>query len=553
MLRYSARPAWPGGLFLAIGICTLSACNQGGRVQAQYTQDSVSCAGQPIIPFEASGTISNADAKTYHLIPVDVPAGANGIEFGYSWADRLDPLTTPLTQTVIDLGAWDADGYREAAGFRGWSGSRQGKLHDGQPPVFITAGGADRGYMPGPIEPGTWHIELGFAAVGPLGADWSVQGRIHCDALSIPRPPPDPVDSTHVANAQAGWYRGDFHMHGFHSNPSGPSPQDVVAQAREAGLDVLMITEYITGRHWQEWGQTQRDNPDLLIWPGREIITYYGHANTLGETPDVLEYRHGFEDVRLADIQTASKAQGALFQVNHPTTFPGPLFENFCRGCEFTLGDDIDWSLVDTMEVVSGPILTSASDIGLPLPGQIQNPFTRAALDMWDDLLLRGYRISAVSGSDFKGVNDDPAERLRSGYGSSATVVYAEQLSRAAITQALVQGRSYIQTRGMYASPELEFMASTNEGDSVMFGGTLNSATATLHTRVINGNGQTLQYLVDGRRATRVAITSDDFTHELAVSESLTQGPLGTFWRVETQDAQSLTAIGSPIFLKSSP
>lgn len=551
MHHINARPVSSGGLFLALALLGLSACNQGGRIDAQHAQLAEACAADGSFGFEAKGIVNPGDEKQYRLIAIDVPPGANGIEFGYGWSDRLDPLSTPLTQTVLDLGAWDADGYRNPAGFRGWSGSRQGKLHEGQPPIFITAGGADRGYLPGPIEPGTWHIELGFAAVGPAGADWYVEGRIHCDAISIPRPPPDPVDPEHVANPSPGWYRGDFHMHGFHSNPNGPAPAEVVGQARDAGLDFLMITEYVTGRHWQEWGQTQRDNPDLLIWPGREIITYFGHANALGETPSVLEYRHGFEDVRLADIQRMSKADGALFQVNHPTTFPGPLFENFCRGCEFTLGDEIDWSLVDTMEVVSGPIITTAGDLGLPLPGQIQNPFTRPALNLWDDLLLRGYRISAVSGSDFKGVEQDPSERLRSGYGSSATVVYASELSRAAITEALRQGRSYIQTRGMHDSPELEFSAVDAHGQEVMFGGTLNSSSATLRTRVINGQGQTLRYLVDGRLSSTVRITSNDFTHELEVSQAPTQGPLGTYWRVETRDFQSLTTIGSPIFLKT--
>ncbi len=551
MLDAHARPVRLGGLFIVLLAAGLNACNQGGRVPALSNEAAV-CAPNRTIDFQANGSVSPADEKHYRLIPVDVPDGATGIEFGYGWADRLDPVSTPLTQTVLDLGAWDADGYREAAGFRGWSGSRQGKLHEGQTPIFITAGGADRGYLAGPIEAGTWHIEVGFAAVGPLGADWYVEGRIHCDAVSIPKPPPDPVDAQHVANPQAGWYRGDFHMHGFHSNPNGPSPSELVSQAREAGLDVLMITEYVTGRHWQEWGQTQRDNPDLLIWPGREIITYFGHANALGETPNVLEYRHGFEDIRLADIQAATKADGALFQVNHPTTFPGPLFENFCRGCEFTLGDDIDWSLVDTIEVVSGPIITNASDLGLPAPGQIQNPFTRPALNLWDDLMLRGYRVAAVSGSDFKGVEDDPSERLRSGYGSSATVIYAQSLSRKDITAALQQGRSYIQTRGMHNSPQLDFSAVDDAGNTVMFGGTLNSETATLRTRVINGNGQTLRYLVDGRLSSTVPITNDDFSHELDVSQALPQGPLGTFWRVETRDFQSLTTIGSPIFLKSS-
>ena len=34
-----------------------------------------------------------------------------------------------------------------------------------------------------------------------------------------------------------------------------------------------MVTEYVTGRHWDTLGAVQRANPDLVIWPGREVIT----------------------------------------------------------------------------------------------------------------------------------------------------------------------------------------------------------------------------------------------------------------------------------------
>ena len=70
-------------------------------------------------------------------------------------------------------------------------------------------------------------------------------------------------------------------------------------------------------------------------------MTYFGHVQSLGETPGFVEYRHGFEDVTVRDIQAGVRAAGALFGVNHPTTFPGPLFRAFCRGCAFDLGDEI--------------------------------------------------------------------------------------------------------------------------------------------------------------------------------------------------------------------
>ncbi|MGH8453371.1 MAG: CehA/McbA family metallohydrolase, partial [Nevskiales bacterium] len=364
---------------------------------------------------ELTGGVEESQEKTYAVLPVDVRPGTTRVEVGYSWADRQPLGGTPITQTVLDLGVYDADGYRSAAGFRGWSGSRQGKLHNDQDPVFIQADSADRGYYPGPIEIGVWHVELGFAAVAPGGADWAVQLRCLSPAVG-PTPVSDPVDASHVARNEAGWYHGDFHMHGFHSNPNAPDWDDLVQQARDAQLDFLMFTEYVTGRHWGELGPVQRANPDLVIWPGREIITYFGHANTHGETPGVFEYRHGFEDVNLGDIQRAAKQAGALFQVNHPTTFPGPVFENFCRGCEFTLGSEIDWNLVDTIEVANGPTLVNCTDLNgsCPLPGEIQNPFLTTASRLWEDLIQQGYKIAPISGCDSKGV-DAPDERARTG------------------------------------------------------------------------------------------------------------------------------------------
>jgi len=510
-------------------------------------QPKTACApGNPVI--ELTGSVTQADAKTYQLLPFEVDASTTRVEVGYEWTDNGAGPSTPLTQTVFDLGLWDADGYRVPQGFRGWSGSRQGRLDQDQARIFVQADSAERGYNPGAIEPGTWYAELGIAAVGPQGADWRIE--IAClGPVTNTQPAVDPVDPAHIANAGPGWYHGDFHMHGVHSNANAPEWDGVIQQAREAGLEFLMLSEYITGRHWDELGPVQRTHPDLLLWPGREVITYFGHVNTFDETRNVIEYRHGFEDVTIGEIQQQTKAAGGLFQVNHPTIFPGPAFENFCRGCEFTLGDDIDWSQVDTIEVVTGPVLATSSEVGLPaFPGQIQSPFVQTALDLWEDLLMQGHKITAVSGSDSKGV-DDPADRTRKGYGSSATVVFAQTLSRQGLRAGIQAGKAYIKTRGKHASPGLE-MTVTAGAETGTFGDVFVADSATLEVTVTGAQGQRLRILQNGNQVLEVPIISDPFTHSQAINRSPQEGPLGTFWRVETLDQDSLTTIGNPVFLR---
>lgn len=505
-------------------------------------------------PVTFSGAVTRADAKTYKVLPFAVQPGTTRVEVSYSWGDvhvtPMPPPSTPATQTVFDIGLWDQDGYRSPAGFRGWSGSRQGRTGSGTGPVWVQADAAERGYLPGAVQPGTWWVDLGIAAVGPTGAQWFV--RVRClDPPVGPEPQADPVDPTHVAGAEAGWYFGDFHMHAYHSANNGPTWEQLVQQSRDAGLDFLPVTEYVTSAHWSTLGALQRANPDLVIWPGREIITYFGHANALGETPSVVDWRHGFEDVTLRQIQAATKADGALFQVNHPTFFPGPLFANFCRGCEFELRNDIDWSAVDTIEVLTGPVAANTADLGAPTsPANGQQPFTLTAIELWEDLLNEGHKITAVSGSDSKGNEPSAAERTRRGYGSSATAVYAARLSRPALMDGLRAGRAYIAARGVHGSPTLRMTAVAPGGQTGSFGDTLAATTADVTVTVAGGAGQMLRIIRDGQPVATVPVASNAFSFTFPAAYTPGSGPLGTFWRVETFDATSLTTIGNPVFLK---
>src|SRR5205085_7834431 len=125
--------------------------------------------------------------------------------------------------------------------------------------------------------------------------------------------------------------------------------------------------------------------------------------------------------------------------LNHPTPFPGPLFRNLCRGCEFELGDDIDWDAVDTIEILTGEALVSPREYHLPDVGaRATNPFFGAAIDLWESLLNRGHKITAVCGSD---------DKLGPKLGTCATAVFASELSRPAVIDAIRAGRAYVRAR----------------------------------------------------------------------------------------------------------
>lgn len=482
--------------------------------------------GPPVV---MEGRVFPGDEKTYLMLPFDVRPGTARLEIDYEW-EALPPAPPPdvLTETVLDLGLWDARGYRSAEGFRGWSGDRH--QH-----VFVQGDVAQRGYRPGPINPGVWHVDLGVGAVGPTGASWTVKVSAR-RGPSAPAPAPDPVDPTHVARAEPGWYHGDFHMHAWHSHPEGPSPEELVRFARAARLDFLPITEYVVNHHWDEWGAAQRAHPDLVVWPGREIVTYHGHVQSLGETPGFVEFRHGFEDVTMRDIQAAVRAAGALFGVNHPTTFPGPLFRAMCRGCAFDLADEIDWDAVDTLEVLTGQALVRPREYGMPDVGvPLANPFSQTAIDLWESLLNRGHRITAVCGSD---------DKLGPRLGSCATAVYATELSRAGIVEAVRSGRAYVRTRGVEGSPALE-MAAVAPGEAPgTFGSTLATDAADLHVTVTGASGQVLRLVANGDVTSVVVVDGDRFDHVFPVDRAQ-----GTWFRIETLDGRGRTTIGNPVFL----
>lgn len=554
-----------GGGLAALAALLVAALGALAPLPGRADTGPGACAvGGPAVTF--AGTAAPEDARTYRMLGVDVGEGTTGLRLSYGWAASAP--STPATGTTFDLGLWQGGADPEHATFRGWSGSREGLASTG--PIEVSrAASTTRGYVPGDITPGRWWVELGIAAVAPGGASWHVEVRC---LGGDPGPPfvPQPITAPPTVRRGPAWYHGDFHFHGRHSNhcasgwiapetPSGcPVYPSIHEQARAAGLDFAAVTDYVTTAHWGELGAAQTATADFLWWPSREVITYYGHATVFGETPSGVDHRHGLGGVTIGDIQLGAVDDDALFGVAHPTIFPGPVFRSFCRGCEWELSDQIDWAKVATVEVLTGPVLSDLSDAGGPGTASqgltAEQPFVATAIDFWEDLLRRGYKVAPVSGSDSKGVEATAADRNRKGYGSSATAVYADNLSVAALGRAVLAGRTYVRTRGVDESPLLALTVTPVGGGAPgTFGSVLHADAAIMTVQVSGGDGQVLRVTRNGTPVLALPIVGSDATLSVPIfrapGEEDPESPLGTFWRVDTLDARSLTTIGNAVFL----
>ncbi|MFB7462659.1 hypothetical protein ACFCZ1_03955 [Streptomyces sp. NPDC056224] len=116
-------------------------------------------------------------------VAFDVPAGVQRISVATSH---------DAAAGILDLGIFGP------SGFRGWSGGERAGF-------TLSAADATPGYVPGPVEPGSWSVILGpmVGAVG--GMAWQVDVTLH-HGDPLPRTPYDILPAS-VAGRGPGWYR----------------------------------------------------------------------------------------------------------------------------------------------------------------------------------------------------------------------------------------------------------------------------------------------------------------------------------------------------------
>lgn len=449
------------------------------------------------------GTLTADVNQDYLQIPFDIGNGVKGIRIRYCYSNQVAGQASP----TLDLGVY---GPKQAGAanwtmddLRGWTGSAirvAGIGENGYTDVetynqsrkAYVPGRTNRGFTPGPIDPGTWAVELGAGWIPPGGVDFKVGIVRSSDASVWANEPfrPRPYEP-HVANPKAGWYQGDVHVHGEQEPGNAPiaetldlafSPVVPGEPKQGAGLDFVTLVDHNNTNARQVLGEYTGKYPNKVVIPGAEVTTYRGHINSqdLGRMVDFRTNRiWSYPNPNPAPGDTVTLTQGSLQgvpgstepatlfpeidrlggwgQLNHPTTFLYSPAE--CRGCAWTYTDaETGWPSVDSMEIANG-----IADLthGAPVPSL--NPFTPQAIKLYEERLAAGDRIAAVGSSDDHRAGESYGSGTNPIVGQASTVVYAKQLSPDGVKAGIKAGQTYVKVFGTDA-PDVILNAATPEG-----------------------------------------------------------------------------------------
>ncbi|WP_127492060.1 CehA/McbA family metallohydrolase [Paenibacillus glycanilyticus] len=271
--------------------------------------------------------INKDEQRSYLEVPFAVEGAVERIDIAYRYNRGENG------GTVVDIG------LRSPKRIVGWSGGAREAF-------FVGTEKATPGYLAGPIAQGEWAVLLGAYKIPEGGAEVIVE-------VELTRP-------------HGRWMKGDLHMHSVHSDGSYTIGQ-AMESCKARGLEFMALTDHNTSS--QNYAALVPDE-ELLLIPGVEMTSYFGHANVLGASDALQDFRvttPAQADVVLGD----ARERGGFVSLNHP----------FCPSCPWELGFDVPY---DAIEVWNGP----------------WRGLNERALAWWQGQLAKGRRVIAIGGSD---------------------------------------------------------------------------------------------------------------------------------------------------------
>lgn len=452
------------------------------------------------------GDVRGTQNHTYIEAPFQVPAGVHRISVDFSY-------TTRDQRTTLDLGILDP--YR----FRGSSGGN--KSH-----FTISETDATPSYLPGVIPAGTWKLLI---AVPNIRAAVVAHYRAE---IRFDNPAEDGSFADQPIAQGTRWYRGDLHMHTAHSDGSCasqagkrvPCPVFLTVQtAAERGLDFIAITDHNTPSHYDAMRELQPYFDKVLLIPGREITTFWGHFNVFGTTR-FIDYREVARDgLSVDDILRDVAARGGIASINHADAPTGEA----CMGCGWTPPGPVDMHLFTGVEVINGGM---------------------SSADFWDKEIGEGHRLTAIGGSDNH--NALLPVGATSAIGHPTTVVEATELSVPGILEGIRRGRVFVDLTSSQ-NKLLDLNANAGEKSAGM-GGDLSAApggAVQLRVHVAACSGDEVHLLVDGHESPDLSPIAVAGADESLGAKWTSDGK--RHWiRAEVRDKQGkLLVLGNPVYI----
>jgi hypothetical protein len=469
--------------------------------------------GQTVPPdIVLQGKVAGAQNKTYLEIPFDVPARVHRISVDFSYTGKEH-------KTALDLGIADPER------FRGYSGGNKSHFTIGE-------SDATPSYLPGPIPAGKWELLISVPNIRSTEqSEFRAEVRFNSSVE-------DRGFALAPLKTGTRWYRGDLHMHTAHSDGSCasqsgnrvPCPVFLTAQSAAAsGLDFIAITDHNATSQYEAMRELQPYFDQLLLIPGREITTFWGHFNIFGVT-QYIDYRAAGQGGRsVNDILREVRAAGAIASINHADSPGGEI----CMGCKWEPPVPVDMSLFTGVEVING---------GRPL----------SSADFWDRQLSGGIQLTAIAGSDSHNGSAKAGEK--GAIGNPTTVVEASELSVPAILEGIRRGRVFVD---LTASPDKildlrarDATASTEEWTPM--GGSLQASkgrTIAVRLHIIGCPGSEAHLFLDGHEIGTLAPLRSQTGREVLSFQWASDGQ--PHWlRAEVRDAKgTLQLLSNPIYI----
>ncbi|NOU94221.1 phosphoesterase [Paenibacillus sp. LMG 31456] len=270
--------------------------------------------------------IEHALQSTYVELPFEMPSHVEEIQVSYIVEAKENSIA------IIDLG------IRDSHRVRGWSGGARTHFSLGLEK-------ATPGYLSGPLSAGNWAV-------------------LH-NAYKIPEDGCTVKVTIEFTYATERWLKGDLHTHSINSDGS-YTLEENAAIMEQLGCDFIAMTDHNTSSQNQSFPR----NTSVVMIPGYEFTTNFGHSNFLGVTDPLDDFRVSNQDDVNKRLSMA-RERGAKIVLNHPHC-------DFCPW-EWDFQVDHDW-----VEVWNGP-WTDRNE---------------RTLNWWQQQLVTGRRLTAIGGSD---------------------------------------------------------------------------------------------------------------------------------------------------------
>ena len=210
------------------------------------------------------------------------------------------------------------------------------------------------------------------------------------------------------------WKPFELHTHTNHSDGDF-EVAELVKKCKEIGFSGIALTDHNTISAREEFTKKCLEN-DLICVNGIEWTTYFGHMSVLDEK-GITDWRNVLPDDIDEAIKKIHKNDG-IIGIMHPFAVSDPI--NTGYNWSFKIKD---YSLVDYIEVYSRDF-------------PLRKVQTKKAFEFWESLLLKGYKIPAISGRDWHRPDANPACYAYTYFGieDGETVIDAIKKSSAYVT-----------------------------------------------------------------------------------------------------------------------